>query len=353
MIMLFKIFSRSVIIFFIFIISCFSEIYSAKVIVIDRIYIIVNSQMITRSEALDFLSNLSSQSSNTKISKEELHKKFLMNLIQDLLLLDRANALKITPSNNEIETRFKKISEQQPNLLEVFSEEDLREQISKEFKKQRVINHEVGSKIHIDSSEIASFCKKQIRKNRKVGLSQILLKGSEEKIRQKTKIILHDFKNGVKFDELARIHSTDPNAKITGGRLGVFKSSDLLTKIGEVIENLDPGEISKIVKTDLGNHLLYIFKEVLPENAKCDNLKDDLESEYSNSLYNQKRNSLLNKYMDELYNCANIIIKDPEDIDLPKSDFLPEVKNNQVNCQDRRIMILPKKKEKAPQKRKK
>ena len=116
---------------------------------------------------------------------------------------------------------------------------------------------------------------------------------------------------------------------------------------------MDPGEISKIVKTNLGNHLLYIFKEVLPENATCDNLKDDLESEYSNSLYNQKRNSLLNKYMDELYNCANIIIKDPEDIDLPKSDFLPEVKNNQVNCQDRRIMILPKKKEKAAQKRKK
>ena len=351
--MLFKFFSKSLLIYFAFVALFFSKNSLAKVIVIDRIYMIVNSQMITRGEALDTLSNLNSQSSTTKKSKNDLHKKFMSNLIQDLLLLDRANALKITPSNQEINTRFDKLSEQQPKLLEVYSEEELREQISKEFKKHKVINREVGSKIHIESSEIVLFCKKQIRKNREVGLSQILLKGSDNEIREKVEIILQNFNNGVKFGELARIHSTDPNAKITGGRLGIFKTTDLLPEIGEIASNLELGEISELVKTNLGHHLLYIYKEVLPENVMCDNLKADQESEYSNFLYNQKRNSLLNKYMDDLYSCANIIVKDPGDSELPKSIFLPDVKNNQVNCQVRRIMILPKKKEKKAPKRKK
>ena len=116
---------------------------------------------------------------------------------------------------------------------------------------------------------------------------------------------------------------------------------------------MELGEVSELVRTNLGNHLLYIFKEVLPENFMCENLNSDQESEYSNSLYNQKRNSLLTKYMDDLYNCANIILKDPGESTLPSSAFLPEIKNNQVNCQNRRVMILPKKKEKkAPQRKK-
>ena len=85
----------------------------------------------------------------------------------------------------------------------------------------------------------------------------------------------------------------------------------------------------------------------------CDNLDTDQESKYSNSLYNKKRSSLLTKYMDDLYTCANIILKDPGESALPNSGFLPEVKNNQVNCQNRRVMILPKKKEKAAPQRKK
>ena len=350
MIMVFKKFSNLKLIFFTFVIIFFSNISNAEVIVIDRIYMIVNSQMITRSEALDFLSNIDSKSSIRKRQKDQILKKFLMNLIQDLLLLDRANALKITP---EIETRFKKISEQQPKLLEVYSEEDLREQISKEFKKHRVINREIGTKIHIESSEIVFYCKKQLRKNRELGLSQILLEGSEKELREEVGIILRDFNNGVKFEELAKMYSTDPNAKINGGRLGVFNTNDLLPKIGEVASNLDLGEISELVKTDLGNHLLYIYKEILPKDIICDNLNSDQKTEYSNSLYNQKRNSLLETFMNELYSCANIIIKDPGKTKLPTSDYLPNAEKIKVNCQDKRIMILPKKKEKSTSKRKK
>lgn len=352
MTMLSKISSNLIMIFIFFEIIFFSKEISAEVIVLDRIYIIVNSQMLTQSEALDYMKSLQSQTSSTIKSKEKFHKKFLMSIVQDLLLLDRANALKINPSNNEIENRLEKLSKQQPKILDVYSEEELREQISMEFKKHRVINREIGSKIHLESDEIVKHCKKQIRKNRQIELFQIILNGSKGEIQEKVANIIQDFNIGIKFNELARINSIDPKAKINGGRLGIFKSTDLLPKIGEIVSNLKKGEISNLVETSMGNHLFYIEKEILDENVNCENLDEENNSKYSNSLYNHKRNLLLKEFMDDLYFCADIEIKGTNSSELPNSEFLPVVEKNNVNCQNKRSMILPKKKEKTTPKRK-
>ena len=210
----------------------------ADTIVVDRIYLIVNSQMLTRSEAQDVKSAIMSQKSSQEKTQVELDNQLLMNLMQEMLLLDRANALKILPMENEIDSRMNSLAEEQPQLLDVYSEEDLKEQLVKDFKKHRVISREVDSKIHINSLDIEKFCYRNIRNQRKIGLAQILLQGSEEEISKKVDTILQDFKNGVPFEELAKIHSADSNAKQTGGKIGVFKPGDLLEAIGEVTKTL-------------------------------------------------------------------------------------------------------------------
>ena len=270
------------------------NVVTAEVTVLDRIYIIVNSQMLTQSEAIDFMKTMKSQTSSTIKSKDQFQKKFLMNIVQDLLLLDRANALKINPSNKEIENRLEKLSEQQPKILDVYSEEELREQLSMEFKKRRVINREIASKIHLASKEIVLHCEKQIRKNREIELFQILLHGPKKEVSDKVTKIIKDFNSGVKFDELAKINSIDPKAKINGGRLGIFKSTDLLPKIGTVVSKLKQGEISNLIETNLGNHLFYIEKEVLPENVMCENLDEENNSKYSKYILQTSMNSFLN-----------------------------------------------------------
>jgi hypothetical protein len=50
--------------------------------------------------------------------------------------------------------------------------------------------------------------------------------------------------------------------------------------------------------------------------------------------------------MDELFACANIEVKDPGNSDLPTAKFLPVVEKKNINCQARRIMVLPQKKKK-------
>ena len=318
----------------------------AETIVVDRIYLIVNSQMLTRSEAHDVKSAIMSQKSSGEKTQAELDNQLLMNLMQEMLLLDRANALKIVPMENEIDSRLNSLAEEQPQLLDVYSEEDLKEQLVRDFKKHRVISREVDSKIHINSLDIEKFCYRQMRNQRKIGLAQILLQGSEEEISKQVDTILQDFKNGVPFEELAKSYSADSNAKQTGGKLGVFKPGDLLEAIGEVTKTLEPGQISEIVETNMGKHLLYIYKQDFPPGLDCQNLSEEQRAEYSNVLHKQKREGLLDTYMSELYACANIEIKDPGASGLPDALSLPEVKAENVNCQARRFMVIPQKKKK-------
>ena len=294
----------------------------AKTIVVDRIYLIVNSQMLTRSEAQVVRSSIMSQSSGEK-TQAELDNQLLMNLMQEMLLLDRANALKIVPMENEIDSRMNSIVEKQPQLLDVYSEEDLKEQLVSDFKKHRVISREVDSKIHINSLEIEKFCYRQMRNQRKIGLAQILLTGSEEKISKQVETILQEFKKGVPFEELAKTYSADSNAKETGGKLGDFKPGELLESIGEVTKTLEPGQISEIVETNIGKHLLYIYKQDFPAGLDCQNLSEKQKKEYSIVLHNQKREGYLDTYMNELYACANIEIKDPGASGLPGALSLP------------------------------
>ena len=306
--------------------------------------------MLTRTEAQDVVAALKARETAVKKTKIELDKELLSNLVQEMLLLDRAEALKISPGAKEIASRLDRLAADQPQLLEIYEEEDLKEQISREFKKHHVISREVDSKIRMDTAEIELFCKQQMRKERKVGLAQILLQGSTDEVQSKVKTIRLAFESGVSFEELAKQHSSDSNAKRTGGKLGIFKPTDLLAEIGEVTNNLEPGQISQVVETNLGNHLLYIYKEEFAEGLDCNNLKSEQETNYSTALYAQKRGALLDIYMDELFACANIEIKDPENSGLPESSSLPVVKKDNINCQARRMMVLPqKKKEKKAQ----
>ena len=134
--------------------------------------------------------------------------------------------------------------------------------------------------------------------------------------------------------------------KKTGGKLGVFKPGDLLEAIGEVTKTLEPGKISEIVETNMGKHLLYIYKQDFPTGIDCQDLSEEQRAEYSNILHKQKREGLLDTYMNELYACANIEIKDPGASGLPDALSLPEVKAENVNCEARRFMVIPQKKKK-------
>ena len=82
--------------------------------------------MLTRTDAQDVAAALKARETAVKKTKIELDKELLSNLVQEMLLLDRAEALKISPGTKEIASRLDRLAADQPQLLEVYEEEDLK-----------------------------------------------------------------------------------------------------------------------------------------------------------------------------------------------------------------------------------
>lgn len=65
--------------------------------------------------------------------------------------------------------------------------------------------------------------------------------------------------NGVKFDELARLHSEDASAS-KGGDLGWISPGDTVPEFEKIMDALKPGEISAPVQSPFGWHLIQVLE---------------------------------------------------------------------------------------------
>jgi parvulin-like peptidyl-prolyl isomerase len=61
------------------------------------------------------------------------------------------------------------------------------------------------------------------------------------------------------FEKLAKERSIGPNAK-RGGDLGVINKGDLLQELDKALHKLKPGEISGVLKSELGYHIFKRLK---------------------------------------------------------------------------------------------
>ncbi|MCE7741514.1 MAG: peptidylprolyl isomerase [Candidatus Heimdallarchaeota archaeon] len=84
----------------------------------------------------------------------------------------------------------------------------------------------------------------------KVKASHILVKKRSQAV-----AILEELHGGANFAELAKKHSTCPSAK-KGGDLGFFTRGQMVKAFEKTAFSLGKGEISGLVKTEFGYHII-------------------------------------------------------------------------------------------------
>ena len=91
---------------------------------------------------------------------------------------------------------------------------------------------------------------------------------------QEAQSLLNQLKAGADFVALAQAYSHDLSTKETGGDLGFFPRGILVApEVEDVAFSLEPGEISEVVTSALGYHILQVIeidpaREVSPENQR-------------------------------------------------------------------------------------
>jgi len=162
----------------------------------------------------------------------------------------------------------------------------------------------------------------------KIRASHILAKsmkdGENDSIyaRNKITVIYNDIKNGASFDSLAMEFSEDPGSAKNGGDLGYFERRQMVQPFDEAVFKLKVGEISPIIKTRFGFHIIKLTdeKEYPPFEKEVDKLRDI----YKKSRYQYD----YDQYIDSLKKEFNYVINE----NLVK---LLSEKENQITLDDK------------------
>lgn len=137
-----------------------------------------------------------------------------------------------------------------------------------DFLAKEYILSAVVEKVFVTEDELKEYYsrnKEKFTTPEQIQVSHILIKvsfgasGEEKtKARDKAKQILEWLKKGEKFQTLAGQYSEDPKSKATGGSLGYISRGQMPKSFEDVAFSLKPGEISNVVETDYGYHIIQV-----------------------------------------------------------------------------------------------
>lgn len=186
----------------------------------------------------------------------------------------------------------------------LYKDTDVKKVIKEAEKKiliAKLLQDEVEKKVTVNEKEIEDYYnanKEKLTMPEVLRASHILVKTEEE-----AKSILAELSNNRNFEDLARARSVDPTAKI-GGDIGYFTRGQLVPEIEEVCFDMQVGEISDIVQTKFGYHIIKLTERQAPRLKELAEVRDAIEQ----ALGRIKKKMLFNEFVDKLKEKSQITI---------------------------------------------
>mgnify|MGYP002344120351 CR=1 FL=1 len=231
--------------------------------------------------------------SGDKTFEEVLKEKTLDLLISEKLIVGRANEKKIAVSEKDITDQINSYKEElggEEKYTQFLKDNDMTEEYFKDNIKKELLIQKYKDD-YINNLKISNEdAKKYFEENKdsfiKIRASHILLKTEDE-----AKKVEERLKKGEKFNDLAYELSIDKVSAAKGGDLGYFTKGQMVEEFDNAAFALKVGEVSGIVKTDYGFHIIKVDDKV----DQYDKLKEDVIA----SLKEKKYNEYLTKLRDE------------------------------------------------------
>jgi len=99
-----------------------------------------------------------------------------------------------------------------------------------------------------------------------------------DEIKKNAEDVLKQAKKGAKFEELAKKYSEDPGSKDKGGDLGWITQGQTVPEFEKTAFGLDKGQISDLVKTQYGFHIIKVLDKETARTKTFDEVKDSLRA---------------------------------------------------------------------------
>src|SRR5216684_7747165 len=100
----------------------------------------------------------------------------------------------------------------------------------------------------------------------------------EEIKKKKAEDVLKQVKKGGKFEDLAKKYSEDPGSKDKGGDLSWITQGQTVPEFEKTAFSLNPGQVSDLVKTQYGFHIIKVLEKEAAHTKPFDEVKDSLRA---------------------------------------------------------------------------
>ena len=332
----------------------------------------INDKNITRAEFYgDFnkIKNVQLKNAPKELQKDDsytviaLKERYLNDVIVRTLLEQEFQKRKIEASEKEIKDKKAQIiaqigsEEQFNNILKEnqISEQRLNSDMANEVKIAKLIDS-LGAK-EATNSEVEKYYKQnklQFTMPERVKVSHILFDTNPESLKRKitdadkeAKLSTSDIDKKVKeeiarkeklaqevrqkalnnpknFAQLATQYSEDPGTAQKGGDLGFITRNQVVKEFGDAAFSQKVGTISPIVKSQFGEHIIYVTDKAAAGVQSLSDVKNDLKA----YLTEQKKIQALQKLIENLKANAKIEYVDsnlsPDSIKKQLEEALPK-----------------------------
>jgi peptidyl-prolyl cis-trans isomerase C len=232
----------------------------------DTIAAVIGNKKITVSDFNAIIGYLDSDKQKALEKNPQLKENLLRQIVQTMVIADMA---KKQGFDNKPDVK---------KQLELFTDN---------FLVNEYLRKEVASKATVSEDDIKIYYdghKDEFKTSDMVRARHILIKvapqsSEEEKKKAKVKAesVLKKIKDDEDFAGLANNYSDDTSSKLTGGDLGFFARGKMVKPFEDAAFSLKPGEVSGIVETQFGYHIIKLEERKAASTEPLENVKERIQ----------------------------------------------------------------------------
>lgn len=302
----------------------------------DKVVVTVNGAPITESQVqktmdLEYkpiLDRYAKQAPELAAQQEKIFRERAMQSLITRQLLDvqaKAAGIQVTDDELKAEMTRQLAGHRPPVTLEEFQKfvaaqggdfEALKDRVREGMKGDKVIEakNPIAPVTEADAKKYYDENTKEFQMPEQVRASHVLVSSrptdpkadpnqAKVQARQKAEELLKKIKDGADFATVAKENSDDAMSKPQGGDLGLFPRGMMVKPFEDAAFGLKVGEVSNLVETQYGYHILKLTEHQDPNQVPFEKAK----AQIIDSLTNERRMEATNKYIQALRKDAKIV----------------------------------------------
>ncbi len=240
--------------------------------------------------------------------EKELRNGLMDNLVRDALLEQEAAkaGIKVTPEMEEEEVQSMLKGNSPARLQVILQEQGLtydewKASVKQNLIVERLLKQKVAPLVHLAEAEMKEYYDahtEEFRRDAQAHVFHILCASFIEADRARMELAA-----GKKFEDVAKSASKSPEAA-NGGDLGFIGKGQMPKELDEVIFRLKANEVSKVIESPYGFHVLKVTEFSKPRLLAFDEVKDGIHKR----LFQERLERKFEEWFQEIKKTAHIKI---------------------------------------------